>query len=345
MSGDGAWSDGDQQAIDGDGTAATPAPSEPPPATAHRFNPAQQQVLEALGAKPSERPVFDGDLRRELRGELEAELASVAGRLPAGDTLFVSKHALSSVHGCEAMYVAQEAEDFAWTPATARGTVAHKAIELAVSWRGNPAPGLLVDEAIARLIVAQGSIADYLGALGEGERAELHSEATERVSMFEECFPPLKPHWRPVPESRLRVELCDERIVLSGKVDLTIGQAEGDRAGKVLIDMKTGGFSPVHVEDLRFYALVETLRLGVPPRLLATYYLDGGKLRQETVTVDLLRGAVRRVIDGATSAVALRHEGRDPVLRPGPPCRWCPIQADCQPGRAWLEQRDEDDGW
>ena len=63
------------------------------------------------------------------------------------------------------------------------------------------------------------------------------------------------------------------------------------RAGKVLVDLKTGGFAPSHRDDLRFYALVETLRLGVPPRLLASYYLDGGRLQQEPVSEDTLRGA------------------------------------------------------
>ena len=212
---------------------------------------------------------------------------------PTGETLWVSKHLLSSVHGCEGLFLAQEEEEFAWTPQTARGTVSHKAIELSVSWRGDPSAGELVDEAIARLIASNDRIGDYLGALGEGERAELHGEASERVNMFLECFPRLEPRWRPVAESRLRADLNDDRIVLSGKVDLTVGRAEGVRAGKVLIDLKTGGFAPSHRDDLRFYALIETLRLGVPPRLLASYYLDGGRLQQEVVSEDTLAVAVR----------------------------------------------------
>ena len=236
----------------------------------------------------------------------------------------MSKHLLGSVHGCEGLFLAQEAEEFAWSTQTARGTVSHKAIELSVSWRGDPSAGELVDEAIARLIAGDARIGDYLGGLREGERAELHGEATERVNMFLECFPRLEPRWRPVAESRLRADLNDDRIVLSGKVDLTVGRAEGLRAGKVLVDLKTGGFSPSHREDLRFYALVETLRLGVPPRVLATYYLDGGRLQQEPVSEALLRGALERVVDGAEAAVALLHDGREPQLKAGPPCRWCP---------------------
>ena len=67
------------------------------------------------------------------------------------------------------------------------------------------------------------------------------------------------------------------------------------RAGKVLIDLKTGGFSPSHLDDLRFYALVETIKLGVPPRRVATHYLDTGKLVPEDVTEATLAAAARRV--------------------------------------------------
>ena len=108
-----------------------------------------------------------------------------------------------------------------------RGTVSHKAIELSVSWRGDPSAGELVDEAMARLIAGDARIGDWLGGLREGERAELHGEATERVNMFLECFPRLEPRWRPVAESRLRADLYDDRIVLSGKVDLTVGPGRG----------------------------------------------------------------------------------------------------------------------
>jgi len=307
-------------------------------------NAAQAEVLDALGARPHERPEFDPRLRAELREGLQRSLAPVVERVPAGETLWVSKHLLSSVHGCEGLFLAQDAEEFAWTPQTARGTVAHKAIELSVSWRGDPSAGELVEEAIARLIAANDRIGDYLGALGEGERAELHGEASERVNMFLECFPRLEPRWRPVAESRLRADLNDDKVVLSGKVDLTVGRAEGVRAGKVLIDLKTGGFAPSHRDDLRFYALIETLRLGVPPRLLASYYLDGGRLQQEVVSEDTLAVAFERVVAGADAAVSLRHEGREPVLRPGAPCRWCPRRPECAVGQRYLEERDEEDG-
>lgn len=308
------------------------------------LTPAQREVLQVLGARPHERPAFDPRLRDELRGELEHRLAPLVALLPDGDDLWLGKRPLANVHGCEGLYLASEAEDFAWTTQMAVGTVAHKAIELSVHWRGEPVPGVLVDEGIARLIEGSTNIGAYLGGLREAERADLRSGAVERTTMFLECFPPLEGRWRPVTESRLRVDLCDGRVVLSGKVDLTVGRAEGLRAGKVLLDLKTGGFSPTHRDDLRFYALIETLRIGVPPRLIASYYLDGGRPHDEPVTEAVLRSALERVVQGAEAIVELLHLGRVPVLKPGTPCRWCPQRTTCHEGIRWLERRDEEDG-
>ncbi len=330
-------------------SAADPPPPPPPPGApeeqaADTLTPAQREVLQVLGARPNERPEFDPRLRDELRAELEERLAPLVELLPDKEDLWLGKRPLANVHGCEGLYLASEAEDFAWTPQMAVGTVAHKAIELSVHWRGETIPGELVDEAIARLIDGSNNLAEFLGGLREAERADLRSGAVERTTMFLECFPPLEARWRPVTESRLRVDLCDGRVVLSGKVDLTVGRAEGLRAGKVLLDLKTGGFSPSHRDDLRFYALMEALRIGVPPRLVASYYLDGARPHDEPVTEAVLRSALERVVQGAEAIVELLYLGRTPVLKPGSPCRWCPQRTTCVEGIRWLEHRDDEDG-
>ena len=308
------------------------------------LTPAQQDVLDLLGATREERPTFDAALRHELRAELESALAPLAAQLGDDDRLFVSKHALSTIHGCEGRWVADEAEPFAWTPATARGVVAHKAIELSVGWRGEPVPADLVDEALARLVQGGDNVGDWLQTATEADLAELRGFAGERVTTFLETFPPLEPRWRPVTESRVRVELCDGAIVCSGKIDLSLGRADGTTAGKVLIDLKTGALRPHHIDDLRFYALLETVRLGTPPRLLATYALDQGRAQVERVTVDVLAAALRRTIAGAARMVAVSRGGEDPVLRPSVACRWCPALDGCDEGGRFLTELDDPDG-
>ena len=304
------------------------------------YNPAQQEVVTLLGAPRDARPEFDPGLRDRLRAHLEARLEPLNALIESddfdGDNLFLSKYMLSQVLGCEQKFMAERLEPFAWSPPIARGTVIHKAIELSVHWRGESSPLVLVDEALASLQNADKSIGDYLTTCGESERAELRAGAGAAMTQFLECFPPLKPAWRPATESPIRAELHGGLIVLPGKPDLTLGQPDGTVAGKVIVDFKTGGFSPAHREDLRFYALLEALRI-LPPRLLATYYLDQGRIHSEEVTEDLLLSASERVIDGAHRYVELVSSTRQPGVTPGPSCRWCPVQLDCDEGTEYLE--------
>ncbi len=132
-------------------------------------------------------------------------------------------------------------------------------------------------------------------------------------------------------------------VILSGKTDLSLGRPAGALANKVIIDLKSGRPSTTHREDLRFYALLETIKLGVPPRQLASYYLESARAHPEDVTVALLHSALRRTVDGITKIIELASGGRDPALLPGPTCRWCALSADCPEGRAELA-RDDDDG-
>lgn len=305
-----------------------------------QYNPAQQEVVTLLGAPPDARPEFDPGLRDELRSHLEDRLEPLAQHIRAdsfdGDNLYLSKYTLTQVLGCEQKFLAERSEPFAWSPPTARGTVMHKAIELSVHWRGELSPMVLVDEAIASLANVDKSIGDYLTTCGESERAELRSVATTTMTQFLESFPPLKAAWRPTTESPIRAELQGGLIVLSGKPDLTLGQPDGTVAGRVIVDFKTGGSFISHREDLRFYALLEALRI-LPPRLLATYYLDQGRIHSEEVTHDLLLAACERVIDGAHRYVDLVGSTRQPGVTPGPSCRWCPVQLDCDEGTEYLE--------
>lgn len=305
------------------------------------LNPAQQAVLDQLGATVDERPEFAKDLRHHLRSALETAVEPHLDGLPTGEDLFVHKHRLAQVHGCEAKFLADEAEEFEWRIPTARGTIVHKAVELAVNWRREIEPPVLVDETLARYEADRGSLGHWLRGCSEVERAELRSESLDAFTKYLECWPPLKPAWRPVTESRLRAELCGGRLILAGKVDLTLGNASGQRAGKVIVDLKTGGSLPVHREDLRFYALIETLRIGVPPRLLASYYLDQAHFVPEAVTEDTLMASVARLTDGVGRLVELLHGGRTPNRIPGPPCRWCPVYDTCDEGRAHRAEFDD----
>ncbi len=307
------------------------------------LTPAQQKVLDQLGADAAHRPTFDRDLRALLRARLDAGLAPSRQQLRDDEVVFVSKHSLGLVHGCEAHYLADRDEKFEVTLPMVIGTVTHKAIELSLHWQGEIIPADLVEHAIASLEHGDSWTTDFIQTRSEREKAELRSDAVERFTTFSECFPPLKAGWRPVTESRSTVELLGGKVLLRGKVDLSLGQARGSTAGKVLIDFKTGRYFPRHTDDLRFYALLETLRVGVPPRMLASYYLDQGELVTEEVTTRVLDATEARVIDGVRRMIDLVSSERAAVKRTGPACRWCPISAACIEGRAYLAGDDTDD--
>ncbi|HVX16860.1 MAG TPA: PD-(D/E)XK nuclease family protein [Acidimicrobiales bacterium] len=304
------------------------------------LNPAQHDILDRLGAALDERPAFRPDLRHELRAELEHGVAEVAAGLDTARSLNVAKHALAGVHGCEARWQAESGE-FEPSVPIVRGTLVHKALELSVHWPPDRPryPLDLVDAAMESLRVNDHWSSEFIDTAGPREQAELRSAAGEIVSKFLETWPPLSSRWHPVTETSLSLDLGDGRIRLRGVVDLTLGQAKAGRAGKVVIDLKTGRFSPVHVEDLRFYALVDTLRVGVPPRLLVTYYLDAGHLQPEPVTEDLLWSATARTVDGIVRMAELRG-GAEAVRRPSPACHWCPLAEDCGPGQEFLRDQD-----
>ncbi|MEI2421985.1 hypothetical protein V6O07_17035, partial [Arthrospira platensis SPKY2] len=107
-------------------------------------------------------------------------LAQLAERLLANNPkadLYISKHRLSSILGCEVQALIDE--EFVWNHAIAGGQVAHRAIQLGLNWRGQPEPAQLVDEALAKLSDEDTSIGDWIAGLGEADRSDLRGEATE----------------------------------------------------------------------------------------------------------------------------------------------------------------------
>jgi PD-(D/E)XK nuclease superfamily len=302
----------------------------------HGLTPLQRRTLDALRRSP-EPVVFDTELVGELEHDIVTAFESFAERL-GDETVFVSKHTLSSVLGCEVQHL--HPDPFAWSPVVASGQVAHRAIQLMVHWRGEPVPADVVDDALARLADDDNTLGDWIAGLTAADEADLRGLAVERVTKFSECFPPLDKRATPMTEARVQWPL-DGPILMSGKVDLVLGRPVGNESRKVIIDLKTGRPAQRHREDLRFYALIETLRTGVPPRRLASFYLDVGQPVIEDVTAAVLRSAVRRTLDGVNALIQLTVEQRIAVKRVGHACRWCPLNESCEEGRSYLAGDDD----
>ena len=300
------------------------------------LTPTQDRVCTELFGRRADRPSFPAGLGAELAGLLDAGLGPLVADRQPDQPLVLTKRLLGHVHSCEGLLGAERDAGFAWTTQSALGTVAHKAVELSVTLRHRPAPLDLVEMALERLMDGSDrSIGAWLLDAPAVELAEVRGAAADWLTKFEDTFPPLQRSWRPRLESSLTVEACGGRVQLRGRVDLALGRADGTSARVLIVDFKTGRARPVHTEDLRFYALLETIRVGLPPFRLATFSLDSGTWIAEDVDTDTLLAAARRIIEGATKLLAL-EAGRPPVLRAGPLCRWCPARVECP---AAAEQR------
>ena len=299
------------------------------------LSPTQLRLLDQL--RRADPVVFDEGFVEDLVARAHDAMLHCSQRL-GGERLVVSKGFLVNVLGCEARHL--EPDTFAWSPITARGFVSHKAIEMGAHWAGEPVPEVLVDEAIARLADDASQRGDFVAGLTDGDRAELRAFAVERVTRFLQDFPPVPARSQPVFEARTRWTPpgC---IELVGKTDLVIGKPDGRVSTKLIVDFKTGWRTVHHRDDLRFYALLETLARRVPPRRLVTFYLDAAEADVEDVTEGSLEAAFARLVGGIERHIELTIDRRLALKRTGSMCRWCSALPRCDEGRAHLAGIDD----
>ena len=292
----------------------------------------QRRTLEQLiGTGP--RPSFPGDLPQRLRDRIEE---AVRG-LELQEALWLGKDKLNAHGRCEGMFharVSGESPPFEHSARSAAGVLLHKAIEVEVGSRKALDAHAVSEVAVARVLEREERFQEYWQGLAAPAQDEVLIEVVRRVTLFQGTFPPLKELRRdlvPVPELRVRTELLGGDLVLSGQIDLVLGrpdQLDPTRATRLAIDLKTGNAYPEFPEDMRFYALIMTLRFGVPPYRVASLFLESGSWQPEEITEDALQHAADRVIGAARSAASLL-KGREAALVPGHYCGWCPRAADC----------------
>ena len=253
------------------------------------------------------------------------------------DPMWFGKEKLKEHARCEGKFLAMlqgEGPPFEHSSRSAAGVLLHAAIEVDVGSRDGLDPHRIAAIAADRLRDREPRFNEFWRELGAPERDDVLMDVVRGVTLFQASFPPLKDLRRelaPVSELRVRSELLGGDLVLSGQIDLVLGlpvKAEPTRATRLAIDLKTGGAYPEYPEDMRFYALLMTLRFGVPPYRAASLFLESGEWQAEDVTEEGLLHAADRVI-GAVRAAAALLKGRDPQLTPGPYCVWCPRSATC----------------
>lgn len=300
-----------------------------------RPTPAQQRLLDELLAVGQPRPGADPDLAPRVRETVEAGVAGAAGLVPSGERLVVTKSSLAALE-CDGRYLDHEATRFVWSADAARGTLTHLAVELDWHTGRREEPAVLVARAWDDLAARRPDLAAFLGTLDLFGAATLRHEAECLVAELRDLWPPIPRSWRPRLEQRLAASLARGAVHARGRPDLVIGRVRPDRVSAVVVELRTGWRRPAHDRaDLRYYALLFTLKYRVPPFRVATYYVAEGAWEVEDVTADVLDAAARRLVDGVRRAAVLRYRPPDRLrLVPGAHCRWCARAPGCSAAAA-----------
>lgn len=298
----------------------------------------QRRTLETL-IRPDEAREAPAGLAGELRARIEGafEDAPPLGQGPSGP-LRLSKERLNDLARCRGLFqsgLLGEREPYEMSFRTAAGTLLHKTVELGVGLREPPDPWTLGERAVSRLREDR-RFGPYWESVSSAAQDEILAEAVRGLEMFTASFPPLGPlrtRLAPIAEFPLRAEFAGGKLVVSGAIDLVLNRPHRSMATRLLVDLKSGGAWPEYPEDMRLYALLYTLRFGVPPLRVATVFLVSGEWQAEEVEPETLFHAADRVVEAVAVARELTEEAGETVLNPGPWCGWCPRRTACPAAR------------
>jgi hypothetical protein len=299
--------------------------------TAHTFpasaqsalTPTQVRTFNDLLAIGGERPYAPPGLVEELR-----ETVAEGTRVPLSSwterTMWLSKSQLFTALRCEATLVADAVASRgarALHPATAVGIVAHRAIQLAHTHPGHPAPEY-VRHALGGAR-SEERFDEFWAGADMGTQSDLLMQITSRVTAYQTSWPMLADAWNPRFEESMQAKVGS--LTLAARVDLVLGTPRGTGQQTMLIaDWKSGALREDalgHYDEAMFYALVATLRHGVPPFRSTVYSLASGEWTDPDVTAASLRAAAGQVVASVTAIVELLTSAREPAVF----CRqqWC----------------------
>jgi len=291
------------------------------------LTPRQVRTLDELLAIGAERPAADPELVSEIVARLTAAIAPALERWTER-SLYLTKSQYLSTLRCEGELAAaaQAPRSGISAPAVA-GTVAHRAVQLSYTHPFRP-----VSEYVRQSVVGARSADQELDAwwakLPVSEQSDLLMQITSKVTNFLDDFPPLDPGWSPRFEEPMVAKIG--RLTMASRADLLIGRPRGDlRQTMLLIDLKSGDIKDEHLDEAYFYALVATVRHGVPPWRSLVYSLASGDYTTPDISGDILLETAERVGAAVNALVDVLTERRTPDLRPGTHCRWCPARSSC----------------
>jgi hypothetical protein len=291
------------------------------------FTPAQRRTFDELLCIGTGRPTAPAGLADELRDRIQRGTAAALERWP-DRSLWFGKSNLTTALRCEGMIAANAAQPRSpgLHPATAVGIVAHRAIQISTTHPGATPADYVRDSVEASL--TEDGFAAFWEAASTGAQSDAITSAISHLISFSDSFPPLDDRWGWRFEESVSAKVG--ALTMGARIDLVLGRPRPDgRQTMVLCDFKTSGLSEHHDLEASFYALVATLRHGVPPWRSCVYSLASGDWSEPDITAERLVATADEVIRGVCSHVDMLTEARPAELTGGAWCRWCPVRQEC----------------
>jgi hypothetical protein len=253
-----------------------------------------QGLLEKLRGSGRSRPVADPELAGGLREWLEDSLSSTARRVPEGGPALVidtvSRRRLLSLRPRRQ---AQPIE------ISNQAMVQNLVSCLFRQWITTRSIGDPLADAIAAQVVSGDpeGIVERVSRMPAARRSALQSELSGHARQIASMWPPLCASWHPRTGEKVAIPLCGRKIILSATVDLAIGPQASTDASVCIVGIETAPPRRSHEIDMRYCALVETLRSGAPPSRVGKFYTQSGQFRIEPVNEHLLVSALLETVD------------------------------------------------
>lgn len=300
-------------------------PSVEDPTTSHML-PTQRVLFDQLLSVGTERPHAPEGLVETLRARVEEGVAETVARW---GRLWFSKSMLTEGTRCEGLVLAgaASASGSVLHPATMVGILAHRAIQMSQTHPGG-VPAELVSEALRAARANEERFARTWETMGDADRSDVQMAAVSRLIAFLDSWPPLQSRWYWRFEESMQCRIGD--LTLAARVDLVLGRPRADgRQTMLLCDLKSGALADHHLLEASFYALVATLRWGIPPWRSTVFSLSSGEWTDPEVTEGRLLECADQVVEAVRSRVEVLSELRSPRLTGGPWCRFCPRRDSC----------------
>lgn len=292
------------------------------------MNPTQNRVFNELLAIGGDRPYSHATLAGHLRDRIIRGTAKAMSAWTE-KTMWLTKAQINAALGCEAAMLADRVSGAPTTPmhpATAVGLVVHRAIQMSYTH-----PSVTVHELVTESVVGcrlEEKFATFWASSAPAAQSDVIVAATSRVTGFLDSWPRLHPTWAPRFEEPVQAKVGG--LTLSTRMDLLLGRPRADGRQTMLIsDWKSGALREEHYDEAQFYALVATLRFGVPPFRSAIFSLASGEWSDPDVTVESLTAAADRVIAAVVATVDVLTDARPATYTTSRACTWCPQAATC----------------